>query len=238
VTSMDGAATAWYHDPATVAALAQETASISRAFTGSGAALRRASRQPHAPGRRSWMDAYAEAPRFWFLPIEHAALMSALCQGDAPQFQNRQAQTRMQAWWSDVTRDDVEDRSRAARLARVVAEAWDASTNHPAPLNRHRVCRLHTDRYRINRFYAGLARRFETPPPISWLPVIPDHHDGYITMRHARWPRSASVKFLTAFLGADEEVIRQFVGRRGGGKSVAGASRCARSGDSLSAHSF
>ena len=118
---------------------------------------------PAPPAWPANLDGRARrSPPFWFLPIEHAALMSALCQADAPEFQNAQAQTRMRAWWSDVTRDDVEDRSRAARLARVVAEAWDASTNHPAPLNRHRVCTLYADRYGSIGFmlvWSGALRR-------------------------------------------------------------------------------
>jgi hypothetical protein len=55
--------------------------------------------------------------------------------------------------------------------------------------------------------------RFESPPPISWLPVVFDDDNGYITMRHARWARVASVKIVAAFLGADEARIRRFVER-------------------------
>jgi hypothetical protein len=204
--------TAWYYDPDTLDALARETAEYLKHLHGVGRRFATNNR-PCALGQRTWLNAYAESARFWFLPIEDAALISALCTSDAQQFQSPQAQTRMQQWWNDVTREDAEHRRRATRLARVVAEALDPSTTHPAPLDRRRVYALYADRRRINRFYARLVERFESPPPISWLPVIPDDDYGYITMRHARWVRAASVKFLAAFLGADEESIRRVVKR-------------------------
>ena len=203
--------TAWYQDPDTLDALVRETADYLKSLHGVG--RRFATASPRRTGRRTWLGAYADSARFWFFPIEDAALISELCHSGTQQTRSSQVRTRMQDWWADVTRDDAEHRRRATRLARVVAEALDPPTLHATRLDRQRVRTLYLNRRRINRFYARLVDQFESPPPISWLPVVFDDDDGYITMRHARWARVASVKFVAAFLGADEERIKRLVER-------------------------
>jgi hypothetical protein len=173
----------WCRDPDTLDALARHTVDYLQHLHGVGRRFG-TNRRSQPLGRRSWLHAYAECARFWFLPIEDAALISAL--SDAGPFQNPQAQTRMQQWWHDVTQEDAEHRDRATRLARAVAEALDPPTTPPVSLDRRRVYALYADRRRLNRLYVGLVDRFQTPPPISWLPVIPDHECGYLTMCHAR----------------------------------------------------
>lgn len=202
---------AWHQDPDRLDALVRETAEYLRTLYGVGRRFATTS-HPRA-GRRTWLDAYAESPRFWFFPIADAALISALCRSDAKQAQSPRARSRMQQWWNDVTREDADLRRRATRLARMVADGLDPATAHHPPLDGRRVYALYADRRRINRFYARVVDRFESPPPISWLPVVFDDHDGYITMRHARWVRVAAVKFVAAFIGADEERIRWCVER-------------------------
>jgi hypothetical protein len=201
----------WYEDPDTLDALVRETTEYLKTLHGVGRRFATITR-PRA-GRRTWLDAYAESPRFWFFPIEEAALISTLCRADAHQVQTSSARSRMQQWWNDVTRDDAEQRRRAIRLARLVAEALDPVTAFQTPLDRRRVHALYANRRRINRFYARVTDHVESPPPISWLPVVFDDDDGYITMRHARWARVAAVKFVAAFVGVDEERIGRLVER-------------------------
>jgi hypothetical protein len=203
----------WCRDAETLDALARQTADYLRHLHGVGRRFGTTSR-PRPVGRRTWLHAYADCARFWFLPIEDVALISTLSNSrEAQPFQNPQAQTRMQQWWHDVTQEDAEHRHRATRLARAVAEALDPPTSPPVSLDRRRVYALYADRRRLNRLYAGLVDRFQTPPPISWLPVVPDHEIGHLTMCQAGWAHTAAVKFLAAFLGSDENVIREFVER-------------------------
>jgi hypothetical protein len=85
--------TAWYQDPDSLDALVRETAEYLKTLHGVG--CRFATTSPPRAGRRTWLDAYAASPRFWFFPVEDAALISALCRS-GQQDQSVSARSRMQ----------------------------------------------------------------------------------------------------------------------------------------------
>ena len=157
----------WCHEPKTLAALACQTADYLRDLHGVGRRFGMDS-PSRALGRRTWLHAYAECARFWFLPIEDAALISAVSDAEEAQpCQNLQAHSRIEQWWEDVTHEDAQHRHRATRLARTVAEALGPPADQSSSLDPRRVYSLYTDRRRLNRLYVGLVRRFQAPPPIS-----------------------------------------------------------------------
>jgi hypothetical protein len=71
----------WCRDPDTLDALARQTADYLQNLHGVGRRFGTTSRA-RPLGRRTWLHAYAECARFWFLPIEDAALISALFNGE------------------------------------------------------------------------------------------------------------------------------------------------------------
>lgn len=160
---------------------------------------------------RTWLHAYAESARFWFLSIEDAALMAALCHSDAEWSRHPQAQAKIEQWLHDVTADDGEHRRRSAHLARVLAEALDPPGTPPSALDSSRVRALYVQRRQINRLHAELVGRFQMLPPVSWLPVLRDEDGAFVTMADAGWARRAAVAFLAAFLGVDERTIRRHI---------------------------
>lgn len=156
-----------------------------------------------------WLDAYAESSRFWFLSIEDAALLAALCHPDAEWSLHPQAQANIERRLRAVTAEDVEHRHRSTRLARLLAQALDPPGGLPSALDSARVRALYLQQRRINRFHAELVEQFQTLPPISWLPVLQDDEGCFVTMAHVRWVRLAAVKFVAAFVGIDERTIRR-----------------------------
>jgi hypothetical protein len=189
--------------PAEVAAYLQDLHAVGRRFATN-------TRRP-TPRPRTWLDAYAESARFWFLSVEDAALIAVLCHSDAEGSRNPQAAAKIEQWWHDMTADDAEQRRRSTRLARLLAEALDPPGGPPSPLDSARVRTLYVQRRRINRLHAGLIEHFPTLPPVSWLPVLRDDDGAFVTMADAGWARRAAVAFLAAFLGVDERTIRRHI---------------------------
>jgi hypothetical protein len=198
----------WWQDPEVLAAGAREVAAYLQDLHAVGRRFATHPRRP-TPRPRAWLNAYAESPRFWFLSVEDAALIAALCHSDAEGPRNPQAEAKIEQWWHDMTADDAEHRRRSTRLARLLAEALDPPGGRPSPLDTARVRALYVQRRRINRLHAELVERFPTLPPISWLPVLRDDEDRFVTMTDAGWVRLAAVTFLAAFVGVDERTIRR-----------------------------
>ena len=197
-------------DPEILAAGADEVAAYLSDLHGVG--RRFVTRRPTSRPR-TWLDAYAESARFWFLSMEDAALIAALCHLDAEGTRNPRAYAKIGQWLRDMSADDAEHRRRSTRLARLLAEAFDTPGASPAPLDSAGVRTLYVQQLRINRLHARVVECFQTLPPVSWLPVLGDE-DGCITMTDAGWTRRAAVAFLTAFLGADERTIRRHIDKR------------------------
>jgi hypothetical protein len=198
----------WWQDPEVLAAGAREVAAYLQDLHAVGRRFATHTRLP-TPRPRTWLAAYAEAARFWFLSVEDAALIAVLCHPDAEGSRNPQAEAKIEQWWHDMTADDTEHRRRSTRLARLLAEALDPPGGLPSPLDTARVRALYVQRRRINRLHAGLVERFPTLPPISWLPVLRDDEGRFVTMADAGWVRLAAVTFLAAFVGVDERTIRR-----------------------------
>jgi hypothetical protein len=199
---------AWWGDLEVLAAGADEVAAY---LTDLHAVGRRFATRRSTPRPRTWLDAYAESARFWFLSMEDAALIAALCHSDAEGARNPRAYAKIEQWWRDMTADDAEHRRRSTRLARLLAEALDPPGASPAPLDSTRVRALYVQQLRINRLHVGVVERFQTLPPVSWLPVLGDEDGGWVTMTDAGWARRAAVAFLAAFLGVDERTIRRHI---------------------------
>ena len=134
---------AWWMDPEVIAVGADEVAAyltdlhaVGRRF----ATRRPTSRPP------TWLDAYGESARFWFLSMEDAALIATLCHSDAEGARNPRAYAKIEQWWCDMSADDAEHRRRSTRLARLLAEAFDPPGAAPAPLDSTRVRALYGQR--------------------------------------------------------------------------------------------
>lgn len=199
---------AWWEDLEVLAAGAHEVAAY---LTDLHAVGRRFATLRTTPRPRTWLDAYAASARFWFLSMEDAALIAALCHSDAKGAHNPRAYAKIEQWWRDMTADDAEHRRRSTRLARLLAEALDPPGASPAPLDSARVRALYVQQLRINRLHVGVVERFQTLPPVSWIPVLGDEDGGCVTMTDAGWVRRAAVAFLAAFLGVDERTIRRHI---------------------------
>lgn len=196
----------WWQDPDVLAAGACQGAAYLQDLHAVGRRFATNTRR-RQPRHWTWLDAYAESARFWFLSIEDATLMAALCHSEAEWSRHPQAQAKIEQWLHDVTADDGEHRRRSTHLARVLAEALDPPGTSPAALDSSRVRALYVQRCQINRLHAELVERFQTLPPVSWLPVLRDEDGAFVTMAAPGWARRAAVAFLAAFLGADERTI-------------------------------
>jgi hypothetical protein len=200
----------WWQDPEVLAAGARDVAAYLQDLHAVGRRFATNTRR-RQPRPWTWLDAYAESARFWFLSMEDAALIAELCRSDAEGSRHPQAYAKIEQWWHDMTADDAEQRRRSTRLARRLAEALDPPGAPPSLLDSARVRVLYVQRRRINRLHAGLVERFPTLPPISWLPVLRDDDGAFVTMADAGWARRAAVAFLAAFLGVDERTIRRHI---------------------------
>jgi hypothetical protein len=199
----------WWQDPDVLASGAREVAAYLTDLHAVGRRFATNTRR-RQPRHWTWLDAYAESARSWFLSMEDAALIAALCHSsDAERSRNPQAYAKIEQWWHDVTADDAEHRRRSTRLARLLAEALDPPGAPPTSLDSSRVRALYVQRRRINRLHAGVVERFPTLPPISWLPVLRDEDGGFVSMADVGWVRLAAVGFLAAFVGVDERTIRR-----------------------------
>jgi hypothetical protein len=91
----------WWQDPAVLAAGAREVAAYLTGLHAVGRRFATNTRRP-TPRPRTWVEAYAESARFWFLSMEDAALIAALCHSDAEGSRHPQAEAKIGQWWHDA----------------------------------------------------------------------------------------------------------------------------------------